>query len=743
MILSVHDNVNNEIINEVSKVVAESFELNDRQRVSLLNDIKEDVNVTKNENSLILDKGSIKLTTNVVNIDHHLKQVWNTYFNILMTHPQEPILIVGPSGYKEYIAKLVTGNNYKSVNLSKDSTTSSLIGSINLTDRKSVITMLFDILSRIDANNTKFTECNEIKNSYFEGRFNESIFYNFIESIRENKNESMIFVIIQITSNIINLINQNDEFSTMLSNYITIFKPGLITSAILQQKALILKNFSHPPISVIERLNELFSITPELTLSEDFTNTIVPDHSQKISVDKFRVFATVTNGEKSKLSEAMLSRMTIIRSYTYNKEDYQYIFNKMFWKNLQEEEWDNLTLNQKFLINNIAKRISEKIHDEDSVKCFGLALNMLNMIPDNELYKPLEIDNGNVVSKKIFAIPYNYIEPKTKPVATKSINALTNLLFSAAKMKYSSIIQGPCGTGKSTVIKYLAELFDAELTTVRISSSTTIEHIYGQNELIQNENGASFHFKKTALLEKITGNGSNGRPVWVIFEEIDQASDSLLDSLVQLFDSELNQILLPNGTTEVKNDYIIFGLSSRQFYNENILNNAVCFEQEDYSEDEFTKICEELYIKDSNFSNDEFIKNFPHKLYQWKAIAKEKQISFPITIRTFKNFIDLVKQNPDTVAEIENQIYKSIFSENLLKRDNNEEEEETKVSVEDGYTTINGIRYSYYIQDESKQALIQNLTTPQKSLFVILSSISKTFRLSLSKDQPLQERLMQ
>ena len=284
MILSVHDNVNNEIINEVSKVVAESFELNDRQRVSLLNDIKEDVNVTKNENSLILDKGSIKLTTNVVNIDPHLKQVWNTYFNILMTHPQEPILIVGPSGYKEYIAKLVTGNNYKSVNLSKDSTTSSLIGSINLTDRKSVITMLFDILSRIDANNTKFTECNEIKNSYFEGRFNESIFYNFIESIRENKNESMIFVIIQITSNIINLINQNDEFSTMLSNYITIFKPGLITSAILQQKALILKNFSHPPISVIERLNELFSITPELTLSEDFTNTIVPDHSQKISL---------------------------------------------------------------------------------------------------------------------------------------------------------------------------------------------------------------------------------------------------------------------------------------------------------------------------------------------------------------------------------------------------------------------------------------------------------------------------
>ncbi|EAY22716.1 hypothetical protein TVAG_476450 [Trichomonas vaginalis G3] len=722
MILSVHDNENDELINEVHRVVSESFRLDETEKRILLNDIKSDVIVNDMTSSFELQKGSIRIITDKVNINPNLKQVWKSYFNILMTHPQEPILICGPSGYKEYIAKLITINNFTSVNLSKDSTTSSLIGSINLTDRKSVITMLFDILSRIDNSNTKFMECNEIKNSYFAKTFNQERFENFIDSIQENKNETFVNVIKQIRSNIVDIMKQNDNFSTFLSHYITIFKPGLITSAILQQKALILKNFSHPPISVIERLNELFSITPELTLSEDFTNTIVSHESQTIRVDKFRVFATTTTQEKSKLSEAMLSRLTVVKTYSYSKDDYQYIFDPMFWKNLQEEYWDNMTLNQKFMINNIAKRVSDRLHDKDSDKCFALALNMMNMIPNNDLYEPLEFDEKHIISRKMYVIPNNFIEPKTKLVQTKSINAITNLLFSAAKMKYSSIIQGLCGTGKSTVIKYLSEIFDADLITVRISSSTTVEHIYGQNELVQKENGASFNFKKTALLEKITGNSSNGRPVWVILEEIDQASDSLIDSLIQLFDSESNQILLPNGSTETKNEYIIFGLSSKQFYNESILNNAVCFEQEDYSEEEFVKICEELYINNSNFANDE-IKNFPRKLYGWKKIAKEKQISFPITIRTFKNFINSVKQNPNGIKVIENQIYKSIFDENLPNINKENEEDEPQVSNEDGYVSINGNRYPYYIQDERKQSLIQNLTYSQKMLFTILSSI--------------------
>jgi hypothetical protein len=51
---------------------------------------------------------------------------------------------------------------------------------------------------------------------------------------------------------------------------------AFIVRQVLKQKRLILKNFPHPPVAVMERLNELFAIKPELSLTEDYTSTIVP-----------------------------------------------------------------------------------------------------------------------------------------------------------------------------------------------------------------------------------------------------------------------------------------------------------------------------------------------------------------------------------------------------------------------------------------------------------------------------------
>ena len=60
--------------------------------------------------------------------------------------------------------------------------------------------------------------------------------------------------------------------NTAIGDYTTVFKPGLITHYLFRQSPIIIKNFSKPPTSVIERFNELLSIEPELTLTEDYTN---------------------------------------------------------------------------------------------------------------------------------------------------------------------------------------------------------------------------------------------------------------------------------------------------------------------------------------------------------------------------------------------------------------------------------------------------------------------------------------
>ena len=73
------------------------------------------------------------------------------------------------------------------------------------------------------------------------------------------------------------------QTDSLMKNYTTVFKPGLITTNLLQERTLILKNFAKPAPAVIERFNELFAIKPELTLNEDYTNTIVPPKLKTLS----------------------------------------------------------------------------------------------------------------------------------------------------------------------------------------------------------------------------------------------------------------------------------------------------------------------------------------------------------------------------------------------------------------------------------------------------------------------------
>ena len=86
------------------------------------------------------------------------------------------------------------------------------------------------------------------------------------------------------------------------------FKPGLILSAILNKKSLILKDMPQVKTIILERFNELFSGKHNLTLEEDIPGTLTTKENKELrNFNKdFRVIATCKPGEELKLSEALL-----------------------------------------------------------------------------------------------------------------------------------------------------------------------------------------------------------------------------------------------------------------------------------------------------------------------------------------------------------------------------------------------------------------------------------------------------
>ena len=101
-------------------------------------------------------------------------------------------------------------------------------------------------------------------------------------------------------------------------------EPGLFLTAILGASCLILKNISNLPTIILERFNELFSGKCNITVNEDIPNTITPESNKELSEfnKNFRVFGTCHPGATSQLSEAVISRFTLIYvgEYTLNEQ---------------------------------------------------------------------------------------------------------------------------------------------------------------------------------------------------------------------------------------------------------------------------------------------------------------------------------------------------------------------------------------------------------------------------------------
>ena len=100
------------------------------------------------------------------------------------------------------------------------------------------------------------------------------------------------------------------------------FKPGIFISARIKGCNLILKNITYVKTENLERLNEALTGNKKITLNEDTQNSFTPENNKEISFSNdFRVVGTCNEGEETSLSDAFLSRFTLIYVDKYLEEE--------------------------------------------------------------------------------------------------------------------------------------------------------------------------------------------------------------------------------------------------------------------------------------------------------------------------------------------------------------------------------------------------------------------------------------
>ena len=236
-------------------------------------------------------------------------------FKMKLSNFDEPLLLSGVTCYKTYAAKMML-NNADIVSLNQESTIPQLLGASffypPIEDKKFCMRLIYEIL---EIPNIEI-ELNKIDN----WEENKEEVRRLIEEKMPDNDSSFYIALTNLKNKLFAEEKVNEK---SLINMEIEFKPGLILSAILNKKSLILKDMPQVKTIVLERFNELFSGKHNLTLVEDIPGTLTTKENKELRNfnENFRVIATCKPGDELKLSEALLSSFSVIACEPYNENE--------------------------------------------------------------------------------------------------------------------------------------------------------------------------------------------------------------------------------------------------------------------------------------------------------------------------------------------------------------------------------------------------------------------------------------
>lgn len=789
---------------EIAQLIKNSFELNAMQAQTLLNDLQSPVKIQKrNNDNIIMVKNNLQISitnSNVNSIPFELTTFWNTLFNVSVAHPSEPLLLVGPSEYKTFLATFLAPLSHN-IYLHSDTTIGSLVGQISLLERHQAKTFLIDSLFDFVGFNPS-NECLAFKKSLSEmttiGQEHIDLMKQYVVNHAFDTNVETIM------RQIISINDTTYDASSVFSNYVSIFQPGVITKALFRQNSLILKNIAHSPPNVLERLNELLAVKPILTLTEDTSNTFTPENhkilAQFTDNSAFRIIGTCNQRDKRGLSDAMLSRLTEIEIQQYAVEDQKRVvdsiltssnftqsqiskYHELLDKIMKEElsqipfirlieivkmtmRWqqfydssvfDNNTLFSLALFRCGAGPLYKQKKQEFIASFFkdsDLSINdklkqiftneELENQPNNKFLLLEKHDESNLITSpltNLYVKTPKSVLPETTLCFTPSMKDLIDVILTSSAINQPLLLQGPNGTGKSTAFFYLAECINAKVTRISLSSSTTVEDLFGKYEPRTVGDSLVFDFQSTNFLNAIQMShqeNNDGIVVfqkqWIIIEELHLASSSVLDALIPVFNRQATTIMRPDGTVQAKGEYFIVGCLSKPIPNHAIINTSLHYTLSDYTNDEYRQIYS--HILKSNDISDDIVTLFCEQLAGLSVASSSLQLKIPITAREAYKFIHMIEGSNNNIE------YETILRMLCLNRFSNIEtrkevaealnysDEMNNIDVTIDNDNLKAAGILTPIRSSASAARLNDikwLTNAEKNLFAFLSMTTKKY----------------
>ena len=611
-------------------------------------------------------------------------------FNILISHNEEPILIAGDTSYKTFLAQLIfqdDKNSYEIVSLNQESTIPQLLGSSSFFTPDDAKKFYLKQLCNI------FNENDPIKylNLLNDWKKNKNEISEYIEKkLKKIEQSSSLNYTADHLKNL--LLNERKEDDSNIINMSLEFLPGLFLSAILRKKSLILKNLPNVPTVVLERFNELFSGAHILTLVEDIQNTFTEEKNKELKIsNNFRVIATCKPEKVNNLSEALLSRFTVIYVSPYDSIEEKTVLksesnedSKIITKLIEQykayftEQFITFNLSQMISCKKIVTQMDNLANDhQKNIKICLYTLikgfhenrtNDINEIKDRfevsfipsiegepPFYYIKEKNEIRLISKltklSMYVIKQGDIQTNEKGIAftNQFIEMIDTILFGLSTST-PVILEGNYGQGKKTAIYYVANKLGLEVINIVISNSTKVEDLLCKTVIDKNENkDIIIMTSKTKLYEAIECNDFNPKTV-VVLDGINNASPAVLECLSSIFGEKGTKILLPNGSVLQKGNLNLIGIFnkgkdvSREKLPVSIIFNSLYLVVDDPTIDNIKKIIEVLFIQ-NNLENE--IVQFQEYFIKTKMISNEVSGELPLTLNEIKKYLNFRIKIPE------------------------------------------------------------------------------------------------
>ena len=260
--------------------------------------------VNLNENFTELMKKRILLYANLHNF-------LNPFFNAIISPKDESLLFLGKTSCKNYLCETLFMNEFEIIHLNQETKINQLLGGPMVLNKNEAENFYFKYLCNLCG---KYKDFKKLYNDYKENKLKEAIFYNKSKLTLGFNNAINKFKKILFEKNEENK-EENDDF---LSNYFIVFKPGFILDSLIKDKPFILKDISNLHSDILERFNQFLTEEQKIVLIEDIYNTFTTDENKEIIFNTSnQVLATANDGYENKLSEAILSRFTVINVESY------------------------------------------------------------------------------------------------------------------------------------------------------------------------------------------------------------------------------------------------------------------------------------------------------------------------------------------------------------------------------------------------------------------------------------------